>query len=169
MNSKYSFNEHRHNFAMWTAVRAVQRNFASTKVIIPAIEKSGLREFVESYEIISKENFKTFHVNCANKITNALMEQKCSYGRAAKIISVYLKTSLVIPNKGINCEYIHPPFDRVLICNLIKLNKLNDYKYKPWTKLDGTKYWDLITKIENNFGNVDWTLEKYWCLKCNRN
>jgi hypothetical protein len=78
----------------------------------------------------------------ANKITNALMEQKCSYGRAAKIISVYLKTSLVIPNKGINCEYIHPPLDRELICNLIKLNKLNDYKYNFCNYQSWKKYFD---------------------------
>jgi hypothetical protein len=161
-DTKYTFNQHRHNFARWTAARAVQRNFTTTENIAKAIEKSGLRDFVESYNGIGKDDFSSFHIKCAGKIITVLKKEKCTYGIAAKIIAVYLKTSLVIYNKGKNCENIHPPLDRILLTNFKKCNELNDYTYKPWTKLDKNEYWNLISLIEKQEGKIDWKLEQYW-------
>jgi hypothetical protein len=41
----YTFNDHRHNYAVWTAARAVSRNFTSTANVKLAIEACGLRHF----------------------------------------------------------------------------------------------------------------------------
>lgn len=161
----YSFNQHRHNFAMWTAARAVQRNFTTTGNIVKAIEKSGLRDFVESYKNISKQGFRAFHIDCANKLISSLKSHKCTYGIAAKIIAVYLKTSLILCTEGQACENIHPPIDRILITNFLKCKEIKEYTYKPWTKLNKIDYWNLIKIIEKYNGNVDWTLEQYWRLK----
>jgi|688.fasta_scaffold2296520_1 hypothetical protein len=95
-DTKYTFNQHRHNFARWTPARAVQRNFTTTENIAKAIEKSGLRDFVESYKKISKEDFNDFHLECANKLIKSLHSQKCTYGIAAKIIPTLLKTSQTV-------------------------------------------------------------------------
>jgi hypothetical protein len=113
----YSFNQHRHNFAMWTAARAVQRNFTTIGNIVNAIEKSGLRDFVESYKNISKLGFSEFHEGCANELINSLKSHKCTYGIAAKIIAIYLKTALIMYTNGQFCENNHPPLDRILITN----------------------------------------------------
>ena len=73
-----------------------------------------------------------------------------------------MKTSLVIYNKGKNCENFHPPLNRILLTKFKKCNKLNDYNYKPWTKLDKNQYWDLISLIEKRKGEIDRKLEQYW-------
>jgi hypothetical protein len=164
MNKNYNFNQHRHNFSMWAAARAVQRNFTTTENIVIAIEKSGLRDFVESFKNKSKEEFNIFHIQCSSKIIKSLKDQECTYGIAAKIIAIYLKTALIIYNKGQNCDNIHPPLDRMLITNFIKCNKIKEYTYKPWTKLSKKDYWDLISLIEKYYGNIDWRLECYWQL-----
>ncbi|MBK6447178.1 MAG: hypothetical protein IPF81_18330 [Bacteroidetes bacterium] len=39
----YSFAEHVHRFAVWTAARAVQRNFTTTENIRKAIEQTELQ------------------------------------------------------------------------------------------------------------------------------
>jgi hypothetical protein len=162
IQEKYNFNQHRHNFAIWTSARAVQRNFTTTDNIAIAIEKSGLRDFVESYKNISKEEFNDFHEECAKKKNKSLQAQKCTYGIAAKIIAVYLKTALIVYNKGQNCGNIHPPLDRILITNFIKCNKIKEYTYKPWTQLNHKDYWELIALIEKYNSNIDWRLEQYW-------
>lgn len=159
---EYNFDQHRHNFAVWTATRSVQRGFTNTKNISTAIEISGLRDFVETYKSIGKAEFEDFHIKCAQKITTTLKKENCTYGIAAKIIAVYLKTSLVIYTKGKNCEYIHPPLDRILLTNLKKCNGIKNYIYKPWTRLDKKAYWKLISLIEKQEGKIDWKLEQYW-------
>jgi hypothetical protein len=161
-NEKYTIHQHLHNFAVWTSSRAVQRCFTSTKNIANAIESSGLRNFVETFNGIGKAEFENFHIKCAQKITTTLKKENCTYGIAAKIIAVYLKTSLVIYSKGMNCENIHPPLDRILLTNFKKCNGLKNYIYKPWTQLDKKAYWKLISLIEKQEGNVSWEIEKFW-------
>ena len=99
MKREYNFNQHRHNFAIWTSARAVQRNFTTTDKIAIAIEKSGLRDFAESHKNISKEEFNYFHIECAKKLIKSLEAQKCTYGIASKIIAIYLKTTFILYNK----------------------------------------------------------------------
>jgi hypothetical protein len=161
-NNYYSFNLHQHNFAIWTASRAVQRNFTTTENIAKAIEESGLRNFVESTFKISKNDFNDFHVKCAKKIIYSLQVQNCTYGIAAKIIAIYLKTTFVLSNKGRYCENIHPPLDRILITNFLKQMKIKEYTYKPWTQLNQKEYWILIDIIEKYNGDINWKLEKFW-------
>lgn len=163
MNYKtYKIDDHKHSFAVWAASRSVQRGFTSTKKIALAIEKSGLKKFVESYSKCEKEEFKPFHIKCSDKIISALKDENCSYGIAAKIIAVYLKTSLIIYNKGKNCDNIHPPLDRILLNNFIKFNAIKEYTYQPWTKLNKSEYWDLVSLIEKYEGKINWELERYW-------
>ena len=38
----YTFTKHIHNYACWTAARAVQRNFTNTQNIVKAIEATDL-------------------------------------------------------------------------------------------------------------------------------
>lgn len=159
---QYTIHQHMHNFAVWTSSRAVQRGFTSTKNIANAIEKSGLKDFVESYNGIDKKDFKKFHIKIAEKLIYELSEYNCTYGMAAKIISIYLKTSLIIYNRGKNCNNIHPPLDKILIIKLIKCNYIKDYTYKPWRKFNKKDYWELITIIEKHKFNVDWEIEKFW-------
>src|SRR6186713_3093162 len=129
----YDFNQHVHNYAVWTAARAVQRAFTSTANIKYAIEKSELKNFTESDTPLDTTSFEEFHRQCCGHLIEAFKEKKVfnvSYGRAAKIIAIYLKTSIILVNKG-NCArsiIIHPPIDNILLTSLSKEPGLSEIK-----------------------------------------
>jgi hypothetical protein len=168
----YNFNEHKHNFAVWTAARAVQRNFTTTSKIKQAIEASDLRQFSEDQSSCSVEDFDIFHKKCANQLitqfnTNGITD--VSYGRAAKIISIYLKTTVILFNQG-NCnrsQVIHPPIDSILLNNIAeKFEALKELKATRWTTLEKPAYWELVSKLRSkprlDFPNFNWELEEFW-------
>lgn len=163
----YTFDQHRHNYATWTASRAVQRNFTTTTKIKYAIEQSSLQHFAQDDNEVSVEQFAALHQRWAERIISALEAegvQRVSYGRAAKIISIYLKTSVILCNKG-QCHrssVIHPPIDGILLRNLSILPGLSDLKSTKWTQLKKDEYWKLAERLRNHFGSFDWRLEHYW-------
>lgn len=164
----YKFNQHIHNYAVWTSARAVQRGFATTLIIKKAIEKSDLRNFSEDSFKYKSDDFDSFHRVCANQILNALKKtglKKVRYGRAAKIIAIYLKTAIVICNKGKSSKskIIHPPIDSILLNNISKkFSELKELKSIRWTQLNESKYWELVSKMRTFFGDFNWKLEEYW-------
>jgi hypothetical protein len=165
--SSYNFNQHKHNYAVWTAARAAQRGFTTTKNIKFAIEISGLQKFAESESGTTNEEFEIFHKMCCNKIKASLDEKlpvKTTYGRAAKIIAIYLKTSVVIANQATcaRSKIIHPPIDDILLRNLSLKKELTQIKNKRWTLLSESEYWDLVNKIKSVVHLFDWTLEEFW-------
>ncbi len=167
-SEQYSFNEHKHRYAVWTAARAVQRNFTTTKNIEAAIDGSGLRKFAEEDNVDTLEEFEKFHRGCAKKIIKNLEDngiKNASYGRSAKIISIYLKTSIILCNRGecLRSQFIHPPIDHVLLTNIAKdIPQLKELKTVKWTSLEEEPYWELIAKLKSHFTPFNWKLEKYW-------
>jgi len=163
----YTFTQHLHNYSVWTAARAAQRAFTSTKNIKSAIELSSLRAFAESESDITEGDFELFHRKCANEIVESLRPytgNKSTYGRASKIIAIYLKTSVIIPNKG-NCsrsKIIHPPIDGILLKNLSDWLAEPIRKTKPWTLLNEVQYWEMVSNIKSLCKSFDWTLETHW-------
>jgi hypothetical protein len=163
----YSFRQHLHNYSVWTASRAVQRSFTSTRNIKAAIDNSKLREFSESEVLITDTEFEAFHRNCANEIINRLRpitDKRSTYGRAAKIIAIYLKTSIIVPSRGqcMRSKIIHPPIDGILLKNLSLDVQDSSLNFKPWTQLNEDDYWNLVLKIKSLPKAFDWTLETYW-------
>ena len=163
----YSFKQHLHNYSVWTASRAVQRSFTSTENIQAAIDNSSLRAFAESQALITEIGFDAFHRSCATSIIDSLRHytgEKSTYGRAAKIIAIYLKTSVILPNSG-NCSrssIIHPPIDSILLKNLSTHLKRPGIMSKPWTTLNEVDYWGLVSEIKSIFKPFNWTLEVFW-------
>jgi len=87
--TEYTLAEHRHRFAAWAAARASQRGFASTGVLVAALEASGLREFIADRDRwpTTREAFDKWH----DGMCNALLEKlpaTATYGRAAKLLAV---------------------------------------------------------------------------------
>src|SRR5680860_592056 len=111
----YDIGQHIHNFSIWTSARAVQRGFTTTANIKLAVDSTNLRNFGDQNENISAEQFDDFHRKTANTLISKLQEKNvtCSYGQAAKIIAIYFKTSVIIPNLGRSklSKVIHPPID----------------------------------------------------------
>ena len=163
----YNFNQHRHNYSVWTAARASQRGFTTTKNIKGAIDNCDLQNFSESNFDLTHEEFEAFHRKCCRQIIAWLdkdMPGKTTYGRAAKIVAIYLKTSIIIVNKA-DCsrsKIIHPPIDNILLTNLSTKINLLAIKNKRWTLLTEEEYWQLVSTIKSAVNSFDWTLEEYW-------
>ncbi|GAB2562177.1 hypothetical protein [Spirosoma aerophilum] len=166
----YTFDQHRHNYAIWTAARAVQRDFTTTGKIKHAIDQSSLERFAQDESEVTIEQFDALHQLWADRIISSLKAddvQTATYGRAAKIISIYLKTSVILCNRG-QCNrssIIHPPIDSILLKSLSALPGLTDLRSIRWTQLDKVGYWYLAERLRDHFGSFDWRLENYWVTR----
>ena len=170
----YEITEHIHRFAVWTAARAVQRNFTTTANIKAVIEKTQLKNLIENPEI-AHDDYDKFHDACAKKIIRLFEKIKdkngnqlvASYGIAAKIIAIYIKTAVIIPNKGKKelSKVAHPPIDRILLTKL-KEKKYLDIKNLSWTKFDRKQYLEImriINKIKTKKNlKTFWEIEVNW-------
>jgi|ERR1035437_1672312 hypothetical protein len=146
----YTFDKHLHNYACWTAARGVQRNFTNTPNIISAIETSTLMQ-LDSLSINSSEEYDVFHRRCCNQLINYLKTEcniEATYGRAAKIVAIYLKTAVIVrySGEGTLAEVAHPPIDRILLTNLRKNFKEIVPDKINWTELDEKRKIDCATK-----------------------
>jgi hypothetical protein len=162
----YTFEKHLHNYACWTAARAVQRNFTNTPNIIRAIETSALMQ-LDSHKVNSSEEYDVFHRKCCNQLIDYLKTEcniEATYGRAAKIVAIYLKTSVIVrySGEGELSEVAHPPIDRILLTNLHRVNKELNFLKRPWTQLNEMEYFELINKLRTFNLNKFWMLEEYW-------
>ena len=162
----YTFSDHLHNFSVWTAARAVQRAYTTTKNIKAAIDKTELAQLALKCDIKTSDEFDIFH----RKTSKILIEYLSgigiytSYGRAAKIIAIYLKTSIIIKYSGESdlSKIIHPPIDNILLTNLSKSNKHLNVSNIKWTQLSEDEYFELIKRLRSLHFNGFWELEKYW-------
>lgn len=164
---KYSFSDHLHNYAVWTAARAVQRKFTTTSNIKSAIEASRLRDFAESlHEEMSSDEFDTFHRETAHAMIGFFNNHnvQASYGQAAKIIAIYLKTSVITRESGAGniSRIAHPPIDNILLSRLNKeYPKLIESKIR-WTQLDESAYFSLMEMLRQLNFDFFWEIERYW-------
>lgn len=172
----YSHFEHRHNFAVWCGARAVQRNFTKTPILKCALEKCGVVEFVKENENknISQSIFDKHHEIWCESVIETWEKDKikgASYGRAAKLIAVYIKSMIVVQNVQSKLSNVaHPPIDRIILQNISKDTSINHpnrpyWKARNWTKLDKAQYMNLICDFRKVFdGQPFWQLEKYWTI-----
>ena len=162
----YNFKQHIHNFSVWTSARAVQRSFTKTAIIKRAIENSDLRFYSESSDDCNQKSFDDFHRKCANQIIDGFGRNNitCSYGRASKIIAIYLKTAVIIKqgDQHTRCSFIHTPIDSILLKALDKEFGINEFKNIRWTTLNEKEYWELIHKLKSKNLSINWTLEEFW-------
>lgn len=118
----YSEYKHRHNFSVWAAARAAQRGFTNVEMLRDALEQCGIDVFVNTPS--TESEFEGHHKQWCNSICDFLNEkgvQNVTYGRAAKLVNVYLKSMLVLKNlSGEPAKFIHPPIDRILLQNIAK-------------------------------------------------
>jgi len=176
-NMTYSHFQHRHNFAAWCAARAVQRGFTKTPILKDALEKSGVVDFIKEYagEEVSHEDYDKLHESWCNailKIWEKAEVKGASYGRAAKLLAIYLKSMIVVQFAGSSLSNVaHPPIDRIILQNISKdktIHHPNKSKWKEisWTHLDKAAYSNLISDFKNIFkGKPFWSIERYWTVQ----
>jgi hypothetical protein len=174
----YDKTEHRHRFAAWAAARAVQRGWGSSKTekLRGALESCGVREFVCSPESrgIDERRFREFHRQWCREVIKSLTQQgvaAATFGRAAKLVAVYLKVMVVLSPAG-DCDLArvaHPPIDRTELQKLAAEAGVDSphkrlWKTVNWTQLTEENYYSLIGQLRALIPSSDpfWTLEQYW-------
>jgi hypothetical protein len=173
MDQVYTLFEHRHKFAVWAAARAAQRGFTSVSMLKKALEASLLPGAIENRESWPEsEQFDSFHRNYCTQIMGHLKGVPgVSYGRAAKLVAVYLKTMIVLSEHGQSyfAGIIHPPVDRTLLQTLAKDPRFDQqfrkrWRTLNWTSLSESKYFELIGEFRQNLLDKPafWKLERYW-------
>ncbi|MFB9862451.1 hypothetical protein [Rufibacter immobilis] len=169
----YDFTLHVHRFAVWTAARAVSRDFIGTQGVQEAIEETCLPlalEQIASRPDLDSTAFDAFHKGAVNKLIDSLKNKagsaahKVTYGRAAKIVAIYIKTRYVLPNPTSTLSKVaHPPIDAILLRNLSKTNKNSKLAKLRWTQLDEEKYFELLNLIRQEIElEYFWELEQFW-------
>jgi hypothetical protein len=159
--SAYDIVDHRHRYACWTAARAVQRGYSvKTPEIIGAIENINLNEKVSALHrtTITAVEFDDFHKEAANRLKIELEKHAfTSYGRAAKIIAIYVKTAhILVDHSSALSRVAHPPIDSILLKNL-------GIKNEKWTELEEKRYFELIEEFRSKLGDQPfWKLEYAW-------
>lgn len=168
----YSEYNHRHNFSVWAAARAAQRGFTNVEMLRDALEQCGIDVFVNNPS--PESEFEGRHKQWCNSICDYLNEKgvhNVSYGRAAKLVNVYLKSMLVLKNlSGEPAKFIHPPIDRILLQNIAKNVTMEKEEKKMlkatnWTQLQEEEYFQLINTLKGINGNRPfWQLEEHWTV-----
>jgi len=169
----YDAAEHIHRYAVWTAARA-QRAFLTNELINDAINKVRLKEEcqdLKNWNTITVSEFDNWHSRKCNELVNILKFIKSGevyFGRSAKIVNIYLKTSVVIGGCATDCSLtniIHPPIDKILLTNLISKDKISGkYLKVAWTKMGEEIYKEIIKEIREEFPAL-WKVEEYWNIK----
>lgn len=174
----YNSFEHRHRFAVWAGARAAQRAFTSVENLRAALEETDVRDFLSLPQslIVDATYFEDKHKQWCTKIIEALIAkgvENVTFGRAAKLIAVYLKSMIVTgPHGGTKlADVVHPPIDRLLLGNLSKSDKVNSphkrrWRNIAWTQLGEIEYYLLIEQLRSALGPNDpwWMLEEYWTV-----
>ncbi|MGN6802007.1 MAG: hypothetical protein ACTHJN_08885 [Ginsengibacter sp.] len=171
METIYNIDEHIHRYASWAAARAASVSRFSNKEIgsfIEAIELKNKLEEIQRQEITSKEYKEWFtrqvqHLKEKMELHKSKDEKifrRISFGIAAKVISIYVKTAEVIPTKGLSAisKVAYPPVDSYLLKGL-------KIKSKAWSGLKKNEFLELIDYLEKIKGDQPfWKLEFYWDL-----
>lgn len=176
--SDYTLAEHRHRYAAWSAARAVQRDFkgASNSLIREALGASDLPGLLASSAKrwpATARAFDRAHRQWCQQIVDNLAQAgvETSFGRAAKVAAIYIKTLVVVGGHADSplAQVAHPPIDAILLKCLAKQKHCrrdhrNLWRDTAWTKLEADDYYALIATLRAE--GLDqpsfWTLERFW-------
>lgn len=172
----YSIDEHRHRFSVWAAARAVQRGFpADINKLREALKCCGIRTFLTPANLdnMDEARFDDQHEHWCMKVIsslNAATAMDVSFGRAAKLIAMYLKSMVVLgpASESAFARVAHPPIDGMLLRNLagseLPSEHKGNWKKDRWTGLTKDRYYNLIAELRQAFGTEKpfWMLEHFW-------
>jgi len=163
------------DFATWTAFSAARRSpIRSQEDLTKLINKPDYEKILRNKKVNSS-SFTRWHRTSVKKIKQAA-GTGFSYGWAAKLINVYLKSRVYLGGENRLCliSYLHPPIDQYLIAGLKEeVRKMGGEehhldtlkKYKSIVKIDKKFYENLIAVFreiskEKNCKLIE--LEQFW-------
>ncbi len=168
----YDIGAHTHNFALWAAARAAQRNFTTVENFRNAAHACDLRKEVAGIDQpdLDSNQFDKWHRGICGRLMKSLVDenvQNVTYGRMAKFVAIYLKVVAVIGSdpEGPLSQVAHPPIDRILLQNVAKNNSsLGDLASVNWTDLSEEEYFTVVNALRTVVDKKDpfWKLERFW-------
>ena len=136
------------------------------------MEDSNIRDAI--YSLMSAnvvpEEFDVWHKSLCRKIIKNLLDAGVSditYGRAAKLVAIYLKVTVIIGEDPTSplARVAHPPIDHILLQEIAKENPiLGNLAQVKWTNLTEEEYFDVVNKLRSILDDEAgfWQIEKYW-------
>jgi hypothetical protein len=174
----YTIDEHRHRFALWAAARAAQRGLkgGSNAALASALEKCGVVDVVRAPAATwpgAPAAFDAVHEQWCIRVVAELEARgvATSFGRAAKLIAIYLKTVVVAAgfHDSALARTLHPPIDDILLSALASDPTFTKpsrqlWKQTRWTRLDRNSYAELIRSLRGERLDTPafWMIERYW-------
>ncbi|CEL29254.1 hypothetical protein [Pseudomonas fluorescens] len=194
----YDINEHRHRVAVWGAGRAYSRQGPGHTIAVARylIERSGLGSINTASQLPPPElmdEFMNERIQAVMAASQGLTYTKrpkggpntteplfCSYGRAQKLVNMYLKLKIVCAghHDHPHTKGVHPPLDAVLLKALDSAESidqecdLEEYRRKlktakklgtTWTTFDRATYDAYIEAIRLFQGSQPlWAVERLW-------
>jgi hypothetical protein len=179
MPPAYDLFTHRHRFAAWCAARAAQRGLKGGTNAL-------LAEVFESCSFLDLLSQEVSNWPGSQAEVDALLRDTCrgvqrdlvaaglsdvTYGRAAKLVAIYLKTMVVLGGHEQTSlgMMLHPPIDAILLAALSRDPNFSRahrslWRRTRWTQLGEEQYDEVIASLrdaglaENGF----WRIERYW-------
>lgn len=180
-NAGYTLGEHRHRFAVWAAARAAQRGLkgAHNVVLAEALESCGVRDVVDAGAAswpTEAAQVDSRHAQWCSRIVDGLQAGgvAASYGRAAKLVAIYLKVTVI--GAGFHetpfGRHLHPPIDDILLKALaaeprFAAQACRRWRATRWTKLEAVEYAELVRSLRDAGLDVPgfWMVERYWLVR----
>lgn len=182
--TQYSIEKHKHMYAKWCAAAAYGRGLAGggNPLAFRLIEASGLDQVTGPERI--EENVDEWQMSFMEKMkaeAASLGISDFSFGRAQKLVNIYLKTILVCGGHHHHqrVELLHPPLDSVLLKGLRTFlwknrNAMAEARsaflaaqksQASWTKFSKVDYVAHIDAIKLlMIGKPLYQVEKHWNL-----
>jgi hypothetical protein len=170
----YNIEEHIHRYAVWTAARAASKSRLKNSEVDIIVNTAGLREAVGELQkntALTEPIYRQWLKKKGEEIIAVVNERnwsefktkQFSFGLAAKIISIYIKTAVVLPTNGNSplAVIAHPPIDSILLKNI---NKHHHLKLETnWSTFDWMRYVNMIDKVLALYPNQPyWRIEDAW-------
>jgi hypothetical protein len=173
---EYDLSEHRHRFAIWAAARASQRGFTTVANLRDALEATDIRQVLADPQSlqVSAARFDELHRRWCSSILAFLTRRqipKLTYGRAAKLVAVYLKSIIIMGEHSGSAlgRNLHPPIDRILLQALAYSTEISSpqkagWRSINWTQLNEAEYYELIDQLRGALPQAApfWRLEEHW-------
>lgn len=192
----YSMLEHRHRLAVWAAGRAYSRKGSghTMEVAQALIENSGLGAISSPEDLPEPSGMDAFTHQRIEAVRRAsadipqhnhwksdeLLSLECTYGRAQKLVNMYLKCKIVCAgfDDSDRVLALHPPIDDQLIkaihrsrarCPAETSARFNkewaaaQALGTAWTQFNQQTYDAYITAIRSFLaGRPMWQIEQFW-------
>lgn len=169
----YTFEEHRHRFAAWSASTAAsvfgcRFTVMQGRKILEAVRFPALAEL---NALPSPEEFDTMHRLWRRAVIEAAGPIEMSHGVAAKLINCYLKITVVLADQAravsdLRIGAIHPPIDSLLL--EAAWRKYPEHRATltaaPWSRFTSDQYEAVVGALREIAADQPfWTIEDLWC------